>query len=76
MNIARDVIYFREKILRIKDMIGGRDTYRNDSPKIISDNYRKTKNGVIKNYSSLFNLGKNLSKSKTIYSNVINKYLR
>ena len=29
-----------------------------DSPKIISDNYRKTKNGVIKNYSSLFNLGK------------------
>ena len=76
MNIARDVIYFREKILRIKDMIGGRDTYRNDSPKIISDNYRKTKNGVIKNYSSLFNLGKNLSKSKTIYSNVINKYSR
>lgn len=76
MNIAKDVIYFREKILRIKDMISGIDTYRNDSPKIISNNYRKTKEGVIKNYNSLLNAGKNLSRLKTIYSNVIKKYLR
>jgi len=76
MNIAKDVIYFREKILRIKDMISGIDTYRNDSPTIISNNYRKTKEGVIKNYNSLLNAGKNLSRLKTIYSNVIKKYLR
>jgi len=73
--LARNMIFFRENILRIKDMVGGIDTYRNDSLKIFNNNYIQTQNGIHKNYDYLFESGLRLLDENTIYSNLINKYL-
>ena len=74
MSFAKDIIFFREKFLRIKDMIGGNDTYRGDPIKRLNEDYFNTKQGVISNYQYLYESGKDLLKTKTIYSNIIKKY--
>ena len=76
MSFAKDIIFFREKLLRIKDMIGGNDTYRGDPIIRLTEDYFNTKRGVISNYQYLYISGKNLLKTKTIYSNIIKKYTK
>lgn len=74
-NIAKDLIFFREKILRIKDLIDGIDTYRNDTKKISDKNYNDIRKNFNKKYLQLYEMGENLLKENTIYSNIIKKYL-
>jgi len=42
----------------------------------LNEDYINTKQGVISNYQYLYVSGKNLLKTKTIYSNVIKKYTK
>ena len=74
--LTRNIIFFREKILRMKDMIGGIDVYRSDSSKIIKKQYIQIQKNIHKHYDYLLETGKKLIDNNTTYSNFINKYFK